>query len=374
MTGRPRIALVAASLDILGGQGVQARALVEALRGDGYQVAFVPINPRFPRGLRWLRRIPYARTLLNQLLYVPGLVRLMRADVVHVFSASFWSFLLTPVPAMLAAKLFRARVVLHYHSGEAGEHLSRWGVLVHPWLRLADVIVVPSNYLKDVFAAHGHPARVIPNVVDLSRFAWRDRSPLRPRLISTRNLEPYYRVDVVLDAFRRLRAAVPEATLTVAGYGSEEARLRGMAGEGVRFVGKVTPAAMPALLDDADIFVNASVVDNQPVSLLEAFAAGLPVVSTPTGDIAAMVRHEETGLLAAPLDAGAIAAAVVSLLRDPAQATRLARQAREEIHRYTWPSVRGDWASVYDDGAAPAASPAEASGRDIESWNSARSR
>ena len=374
MTGRPRIALVAASLDILGGQGVQARALVDALRADGYPVAFVPINPRFPRGLRWLRRIPYARTLLNQLLYLPGLLRLARADVVHVFSASFWAFLLAPVPAMLAAKLFRARVVLHYHSGEAAEHLSRWGVLVHPWLRLADVIVVPSEYLKGTFGEHGHPALVIRNVVDLSRFTWRERSPLRPRLISTRNLEPYYRVDVVLDAFRRLRAAVPEATLTVAGYGSEEARLRRMAGEGVRFVGAVDPAAMPALLDDADIFVNASVVDNQPVSLLEAFAAGLPVVSTPTGDIAAMVRHEETGLLVAPLDAGAIAAAVVSLLRDPAHATAVARQAREEIDRYTWPSVRGDWASVYDGAPAAAEAPAEAPSRDIQSWNSARSR
>jgi glycosyltransferase involved in cell wall biosynthesis len=352
---------------------VQARALVDALRADGYPVAFVPINPRFPRGFRWLRRIPYARTVLNQALYLPSLLRLARYDVVHVFSASFWSFLLAPAPAMLAAKLFRARVVLHYHSGEAAEHLSKWGALVHPWLRLADVIVVPSDYLKGIFAGHGHQARVIRNVVDLSRFAWRERSTLRPRLISTRNLEPYYRVDVVLDAFRRLRAAMPQATLTVAGTGSEETRLRGMAVEGVQFVGAVDPASMPALLAEADIFVNASVVDNQPVSLLEAFASGLPVVSTPTGDIAAMVRDGETGLLVAPLDAGAMAAAVVSLLRDPVHATSLARQAREELDRYTWPSVRGEWASVYDD-AAPAESPADTHARDIQSWNSARSR
>jgi glycosyltransferase involved in cell wall biosynthesis len=374
MSGRPRIALVAASLDILGGQGVQARALVDALRADGYRVAFVPIDPRFPPGLRWLRRMPYARTLLNQLLYLPSLLRLARADVVHVFSASYWSFLLAPLPAMLVATLFRARVVLHYHSGEAADHLATWGVLVHPWLRLADAIVVPSDYLKGVFARHGHAARVIRNVVDLSRFSYRERSPLRPRLISTRNLEPYYRVDVVLDAFRRLRAAVPEATLTIAGYGSEERRLRGVAAEGVRFAGKVDPAAMPALLDDADIFLNASVVDNQPVSLLEAFAAGLPVVTTPTGDIAAMVRHEETGLLVPPLDAGALAAAVVSLLRDPASATSLARQARAEIDRYTWAAVRGEWAAVYGDGTAPAVVPAEAPARDIPSWTSARSR
>jgi phenylacetate-CoA ligase len=350
--GRPFIAIVAASLDIVGGQGVQARTLVEALRGDGYPVAFLPINPRFPRGLGWVRRIPYLRTILNQALYVPSLIRLARADVVHVFSASFWSFLLAPVPAMLVGKAVGARVILHYHSGEAAEHLDRWGVLVHPWLRLADAIVVPSDYLAAVFADHGQAAHVIRNVVDLSRFEFRDRVPLRPRLISTRNLEPYYRVDVVIDAFARVRAAMPAATLTVAGYGSEEARLRRLAGEGVRFVGKVDPAAMPALLRDADIFVNASVVDNQPVSILEAFAAGLPVVSTPTGDIAAMVRHDETGLIVPPLDADGLAAAVLGLLRSPDRATRLARQAHGEIARYTWPSVRAQWASAY---AAPAA-------------------
>jgi glycosyltransferase involved in cell wall biosynthesis len=352
MTTRPRIAIVAASLDILGGHGVQAKALVEGLRADGYPVVLVPINPRFPRGLRWIRRIPYLRTLVNQALYLPSLVRLARADVVHAFSASFWSFLLAPVPAMLIGRLCGARVVLHYHSGEAAAHLARWGVLVHPWLRLAHQIVVPSAYLARVFAGHGHPSQVIRNVVDVSRFEYRERSPLAPHLVSTRNLEPYYRVDVVLDAFARVRAEVRGATLTVAGFGSEEARLRAMAGEGVEFVGKVDPASMPALLRAADIFVNASVVDNQPVSILEAFAAGLPVVTTPTGDIAAMVRHDETGVIVPPLDAGATAAGVLGLLRDPERATRLARQARGESARYTWAAVREQWESVYAPSAA----------------------
>jgi len=342
-----RVALVAASLDILGGQGVQARTLVEALRADGYDVAFVPINPRFPRRLRWVRRIPYLRTVLNQALYLPGLLRLARADVVHVFSASFWSFLLAPLPAMLAGRLFGARVVLHYHSGEAADHLGRWGVLVHPWLRLAHLIVVPSEFLAGVFAEHGHGTRVVRNVVDLTRFTFKDRQPLRPRLMSTRNLEPYYRVDVVLDAFARVRAEVPDATLVVAGAGSERLRLERNAPAGVRFVGAVAPQWMPALLADSDIFLNASVVDNQPVSILEAFAAGLPVVSTPTGDIPAMVRHEETGVIVPPLDAGAMADAVLALLRNPERATRLARAARTEIERYTWPAVAEQWASVY---------------------------
>ena len=355
-----RVAIVAASLDILGGQGVQARTLVEALRADGYAVAFVPINPRFPRRLRWVRRIPYVRTLLNQALYLPGLLRLARADVVHVFSASYWSFLLAPLPAMLAGRLFGARVVLHYHSGEAADHLDRWGVLVHPWLRLAHVIVVPSDFLAGVFADHGHGTRVIRNVVDLTRFTFSDRRPLRPRLISARNLEPYYRVDVVLDAFARVRAEVPEATLVVAGAGSERERLERMAPAGVRFVGAVAPQWMPALLADNDIFLNASVVDNQPVSILEAFAAGLPVVSTPTGDIPAMVRHDDTGVIAPPLDATAMADAVLVLLRNPERATRLARAARQEIERYTWAAVAEQWASVYEPVAAEQPAPLQA--------------
>ncbi len=220
---RPRIAVVAPSLDILGGQGIQARTLFTELRNDGYSVKFIPINPRFPAGLQWLRCYPYARTLLNQMLYLPSLLRLRRTDVVHVFSASYWSFLLSPVPAILAARSVRKRIVLNYHSGEAEDHLARWGRFIHPWLRVVDKIVVPSEYLRDVFARHGYRAHVIRNVVDNSRFRYRERLQLRPRLISTRNLEADYEVDNTLEAFNLLKAQYPEATLTVVGYGREEA-------------------------------------------------------------------------------------------------------------------------------------------------------
>lgn len=351
MTIKPRVAIVAASLDILGGQGVQAQSLAEALEGDGYPVTFLAINPTFPRGLGWLRDVRYLRTCANQMMYLPTLARLASVDVVHVFSASYWSFLLAPVPAMAAARVLDKRVVLHYHSGEADDHLSNWGPLVHPWLRLAHEIVVPSEYLRRVFARHGYRARVIPNVVDLSRFRYRDRVPFRPRLLSTRNLEPYYRVDVILEAFARFKAEEPAATLTVAGYGSEEPRLRrlaaSLAGEAIRLVGKVDPDSMPALYAEADIFLNASVVDNQPVSILEALSAGLPVVSTATGDIPFMVRNGETGLLVPPDDPVALADAVSTLWRDPDRARHIARQARQEVAKHTWAGVRDRWAEAY---------------------------
>jgi glycosyltransferase involved in cell wall biosynthesis len=366
-SSHPRVTIVAASLDILGGQEVQVKTLREALARDGYRVGFIPVNPRFPPGARWLRRLPYLRTAVNQAIYVPSLIRLAGADVVHVFSASFWSFLLGPVPALLVANALNKRVVLHYHSGEAGEHLAEWGALVHPWLKLADQIVVPSEYLAGVFASHGYRTQVIRNVVDVSRYAYRERHPLRPRLLSTRNLEPYYRVDVVLDAFARVRAHLPEATLTVAGYGSEASRLRRLAGEGVRFVGRVEPESMPRLCDEADIFLNASVVDNQPVSILEAFAAGLPVISTPTGDIAAMVRHDDTGLVVPPLDPAAMASAVLELVGNPGKARDMANRAHREIARHTWLAVRDQWAAAYG-GVDSGARQLPVRERGIRSW------
>ena len=347
----PRVAIVAASLDILGGQGVQARALVNAMREDGQSVMFVPINPAFPRPLSRLRRYRGVRTVVNQSLYLPGLARLAAVDVVHVFSASYASFLLAPLPAMLMARALNKQVVLHYHSGEADDHLANWGALVHPWLKLAHHIVVPSEYLRDVFAKHGHDAHVIPNVVDLSRFVYRERTTLQPRLLSTRNLEPYYRVDIIIEAFARLKPLVPDATLTIAGYGSEEARLRSLVAtkrlEDVRFVGKVDPAFMPRLYDEADIFLNASVVDNQPVSILEAFASGLPVITTPTGDIQSLVRHEQTGLIVPALDPDALASALQWMLQHPERAKGFARQAHASTSRYVWPSVRDAWAEIY---------------------------
>jgi glycosyltransferase involved in cell wall biosynthesis len=346
-----RVAVVAASLEILGGQGVQAQALVRALREDGVDASLVAVNPRFPPGLRWMRRLPYARTALNQMLYVPGLTRLAGYDVAHVFSASYASFLLAPVPAMLAARLFNKRVVLHYHSGEAEDHLAHWGSLVHPWLKLADEIVVPSAYLRDVFAKFGYRARVIPNVVDLTVFDYRERRPLRPRLLSTRNLEKYYRVDVIIEAFARFQEECPNATLTIAGYGSEEPRLRAMAAQltkgGVRFLGKVAPEWMPKLYADSDIYLNASEVDNQPVSILEAFASGLPVISTPTGDIPSMVRHGETGVIVPPEAPVAMARAIADALDRPERALQMAEQAHTELKKYTWPAVRDQWRSVY---------------------------
>lgn len=355
MNGRslPTIAMVAPTLNILGGQAVQAKLLAEQLRGQGYDVQFVPIDPPFPHGIRWLKRARFVRTVANELLYVPSLTKLRHADIVHVYSASYWSFLLAPLPAMLMARRLGKPVLLNYHSGEAADHLGRWGSLIHPWLRMADEIVVPSKYLQGVFAAHGYRARVIYNTIDTSRFRYRPRSPLRPQFLSVRNLEAHYGVEQTLIAYALLKTTFPEATLTVAGIGSQERDLRQLCQAlgltDVHFLGRVEPEAMPALYDSADIFLNSSYIDNQPLSLLEAMASGMPIVTTGVGDIANMMGEGAYGSLVQTGDPAAMAKAATVLLEQPERALLMAQRARQALGQYAWPSVSAQWAQVYEE-------------------------
>src|SRR5262245_38904294 len=122
-----RVAIVAASLRILGGQAVQAdRLLANWKNSPEIDAWLVPINPVPPGPLRILLSVKYLRTVIPQLCYWPLLFRELRhADLVHVFSASYSSFWLSPFPAVVVSKLLSRPVVFNYHSGEAPDHLSR---------------------------------------------------------------------------------------------------------------------------------------------------------------------------------------------------------------------------------------------------------
>jgi L-malate glycosyltransferase len=347
-----RVAVVAPSLRILGGQAVQADLLLRAWENDPDVAArLVPINPVPPRALAPLLRIKFLRTILTQLLYWPMLFReLRRSDVVHAFSASYYSFLLAPLPALLVSRLFDCAALIHYHSGEAPDHLRRSGI-ARAALRRTDANVVPSSFLGDIFARFGIRAEIIPNVIDLTEFRFAPRRQLRPRLISTRNFEQHYNVECTLRAFAAVQARCPDASLTVVGSGTEESRLRALAGElGLRnviFLGRVPPGAMPEAYAAADIYVQTPNIDNMPVSVLEAFASGLPVVSTNAGGVPAILEDGVQGLLAPVGDHEAIARHILRLLDDQALANQLTDAARASCEAYTWEAIRDQWLALY---------------------------
>ena len=175
--------MVAPSPDLVGGQSVQAERLVHALESEpSVRVSFLRTDTELRGPLSPLGSVRYVRTLVRlPLRLLSLLVRIPRCDVVHVFAGSYWSFVLTPTPAVLMAKLFGRKVLVDYHSGYAEKHLAAWPTAVRT-LRLADAIVVQSAYLEDVFARFGLPTTVIPNHLPAGALAFRARRPLRARV------------------------------------------------------------------------------------------------------------------------------------------------------------------------------------------------
>jgi L-malate glycosyltransferase len=352
MRERIKVAFVAPSLRIPGGQAVQVDRLLSAWRDDPDVDAWlVPVNPLPLRPLRFAQDVKYLSTVVTELTYVPLLVReIARADVVHVFSASYTSFLLAPLPAMLIAKAMGKPVVLNYRSGETTDHLQR-SAIARLSIRQVDRNIVPSRFLVDVFREFGIDASIVPNIVDLERFRFRERSPLRPRLVSVRNFDALDNVAATIRAFKIVQDQWPDATLTLVGGGSQEADLRALVAElGLRhvtFVGRVTPDAIAGYYAANDIYIQSPNIDNIPTSVLEAFASGLPVVSTEAGGVPTILTHNVHGLLAPLADYEMLGHHVLRLLADPAHARALARTAFATCEACTWPKVREQWVRAY---------------------------
>jgi L-malate glycosyltransferase len=347
-----QVAIVGPSLRYVGGQSVQAAELLAKWDGDeAVKTNFIAIDPELPRIFRWVERLPVLRTLIRFPFYLSKLWQgVASAEVVHIFSASYWSFLLAPLPAFLISRIRGKSTLLNYHSGEARDHLSRSRFAIHI-LQSTDLNVTPSAYLADVFKDFHVTAEVIPNIVDSKQFTFRLRRPVSPRFICTRGFHSYYSIDLVVRAFAEVQKQYPESKLVLLGKGSLENEIRNLVStlklRGVEFRGAVPHAKVPQAYTDADIFINASHLDNMPISILEAFASGTPVVSTAPEGIRYLVEHERTGLLCDPGDWRALASNCLRVLQDQELSERLSLSAQDELGRYEWPSVRSQWLNAY---------------------------
>jgi glycosyltransferase involved in cell wall biosynthesis len=350
---QPRVGVVGPLPPPSGGMANQCEQLVRLLNAEGTSVQLVCTNAPYRPALAG--RVPVLRAGVRLLPYLLRLWRTAgRVDVLHVFANSGWAWHLCVLPALLIARLRGVRVIVNYRGGNADTFFATAPAHVLKMLSGATLRVTPSAYLLRVFRKHGLDAEVIPNIVDLSRFrpaAFRD--PLdEPHLIVTRNLEKIYDIPTAIRAFRRVRDSYPTARMTIAGSGPELAALQAVVdgfglSKQVRFAGRIDNAEMAALYASADCMLNPSTVDNMPISVLEAFASGVPVVSTDAGGIPDLVEDGVSGLLVPVGDDAAMARGVVDLLRRRERAQALRQAGLREAQRYAWPEVSRLWLDAY---------------------------
>lgn len=279
-----------------------------------------------------------------------------RADVIHVHSAKA-GFL-----GRFAAALRRRRenCVFSPHgwswwaaSGREAALYVRLERLAARWCR---TIVTLSGQEREagLRAGVGRPEQyvVVPNGVDLDRYRV-PRAPVRGRILMVGRLAPPKRPDLALRALAELRTRIPEAELVLVGDGPLRPNAEALAselglGESVSFLGKRDDVA--PLLAETDCALLASDYEGCPLAVIEAMAAGVPVVATGVGGVPELVERGRTGIVTAPGDAAALAAGLEEVLGNPGRARTMGvagRRVAEE--RLSLPHMVDRLVALYEE-------------------------
>ena len=221
------------------------------------------------------------------------------------------------------------------------------------WLFLpAYINVSPSEYLKFHFEKFGISNVIcIPNAISVSDYAFKERSVFYPKLLWVRAFATIYNPTMAIDVLHLLQKKYPEATLTMVGPdkdGSleETKKYANQLKLNVNFTGKLSKAAWTDLAQHHDIFINTTHFDNMPVSVLEAMALGLPVVSTNVGGLPFLITSTENGYLVDDNDAVAMAAQIEAIIGFPQPTLEIIRRAKCKVSQMDWEVVENQWLNL----------------------------
>lgn len=311
--------------------------LAERLAGRGWAVVTTSSQPaKLPRlldmvGTAWRRRHDY--------------------DVAHVDVFSGPAFLWAEAVCWTLRRV-RKPYVLTLRGGSLPHFARRWPGRVRRLLRSAAMVTTPSRYLLEAMTPYRADLTLLPNPLDLPAYPFQERTAPRPRLIWLRAFHETYNPTMAARVVALLRPDFPDVTLTMIGPdkgdGSRE-RVAQVAAElgvadRVTLGDGVPKREVPARLSGGgDIFLNTTNVDNTPVSVLEAMACGLCVVSTDAGGLPYLIEDGSNGLLVPVGDPQRMADAVRRVLTEPGLAARLSANARRKAESHDWGTLVRQW-------------------------------
>jgi phosphatidylinositol alpha-mannosyltransferase len=345
-----------------GGVQVHVRQLAGALERRGHEALVVapgaaPAAESFVRIVGRPIRVPYAGTVAplcfsrRAFRRIRRLAQVFEPHVVHVHEP------LTPSVSMLATFAATAPVVATFHA-----HLDRSRLMeaVGPALRtvarrIAAAVAVSEAAAEFVARVVPEPVEIVPNGVEVGRFADpgppADGLPAGRRVLWVNRLDPQKGFPIAVRAFGRLAAELDDVVLVVAGDGSDRDAL-GLLEEShrrrVAMLGSVPHDRLPAYHAAADAFVSAATgQESFGIVLVEAMAAGLPVVATDIAGYREVVREGVEGLLVPPNDPGALAAALRRVLTEDELAARLGSAGRDRARDFDWGVVVPRLEAIY---------------------------
>jgi glycosyltransferase involved in cell wall biosynthesis len=342
------IAVIGPKAPPYGGMANQARLLIQSLEKDNHKTVFIPTNQSLPQLEKVIDKFFGLRTIVRAFVYYYRLLlAAVKCDVFHIMACSHWYFFINVIPAVLIGFAFQKRVVVNYRGGEAESFFNNRGKGFTWLLNIANSIVVPSMFLKHVFQSLKVKSVVIPNIISLKRFKFKQPEICENgavNFICTRQFELYYDIPTLIHGFSSVKKKNIHSKLILIGEGTQYQLIKTLVKDldledSVDFMGKVPAEDIPLYLNKADIFVNSSIVDNYPNSLLEAFAAGLPVITTSAGGIPYLVNHFKNGILVEPSNPDSLADAMITLANDSDVCRQLALEGYQTAIMHSWEEI-----------------------------------
>lgn len=280
-----------------------------------------------------------------------GILRHRNYDYVLIDTYSTSAFWFAWSCARLC-KTLNLRYILVLHGGNLPERLNNYPKLCNGIIVNAYINISPSHYLLEAFKVAGYSnLKVIPNSIEIKNYPFKQRKNIRPRLLWVRAFAKIYNPILALRVFKLLRKDYPETQLSMVGPFKDDSieECRAYAKKynlPVIFTGKMSKKQWITYAQDFDIFINTTNVDNTPVSVIEAIALGLPIVTTNVGGLPYLLEHQEQALLVDPNDENAMKKAILNLLRDEDLVQKLSQNGRQLAETFDWEVVKTKWQEV----------------------------
>ncbi len=259
-------------------------------------------------------------------------------------SAFWYAFLVSQL-----CRILKKKYVPILHGGNLPQRLEKNPGLSRLIFNYAYRNVAPSNYLLHEFQKFGYTNIVfIPNSIEISGYPFKQRNGIAPKLLWVRAFSRIYNPKMAVTVFHKIKMKYPEAKLCMVGpdkdgsYADVKKYAASLSLE-IEFTGQLPKAEWIALAAAYDIFINTTHFDNTPVSVMEAMALGLPVVTTDVGGIPFLLKNNQEALLVADNDGIGMVDAIVSLIENPEMTKEMVRKARIKAESWDWDAVKEQW-------------------------------
>ncbi len=262
------------------------------------------------------------------------------------------SFVIQDTVSWLCKRL-RVPLIMWLHGGALPTFMNQYPRWSRRVLGRADLLVAPSPYLVEAVKVHGFNAQLIPNVVNMDNYPFRERSEVQPKLFWMRSFHNTYNPEMAIDVVAELHRRSLDVRLVMAGPDkgtlprTKQRAIDLNIGDRVEFPGFIGLSDKISYGNASDIFINTSRIDNMPVAFIEAAALGLPIVSTDVGGIPQLITEGETGLLVPSEAVNEMADAVETLIKQPALTQRLSTNGRALAEKSSWRRVRPQWERAF---------------------------